>query len=129
MLDLDLVRKRFGKEIVVYRIAKGISQEAMAKKLDISRGRLSRLENGTTPVDDHILLGLYHECKKYVFFMLLYAFYGNRIRKLLKYFASDDYNPLLKSIIGNLRKNGPVDKPRYYDNDVVRVVYKRNKNT
>ena len=129
MLDLNLVRKRFGKEIALYRITKGISQEDMAKKLDISRASLSKLENGSNPIDDHVLLSLYRVCKKYKFFMLLYAFYGDRVRKALRYVEKSASNPLLIKLVEKLKKRGPVDKPRYYDNDAIRVVYKRNKNT
>ena len=131
MLDLTLLRKRFGKEIVLYRIKKKMSQEELAKRLHISRATLSTLENGTSKFDDFILLNLYHECKGYVFFMMLYAFYGSKIRSMVNLFRIGKSDSHVLKLLKRLRKLGPVDKPRYYDNDVIRVIYKpeKKKNT
>lgn len=131
MLKLELLRKRFGREIALYRIEKRISQEELSKRMNISRSKLSTIENGISPFDDFVLLALYKECGQYLFFMILYAFYGTVIRDYINTLEDNIYKPLLENVLNRIRKLGPVDRPRYYDNDIIRVVYKpdKDKNT
>ena len=127
MLELSLVRKRFGKEIAIYRLDKGICQDEMAKKLGLSRGTLSSIENGTSTIDDYLLVALYNECHLYLFFMILYAFFGAVVHEKIKEYSEGIYKPIIDRLMQKLRELGPVDKIRYYDNDDIRVTYKRTK--
>lgn len=49
-------RYEIGERIRRFRRGKGLSQICFAEELGISERTLSRIENGTTPIDIHLLL-------------------------------------------------------------------------
>ena len=97
----------------------------------IIRSDFIRLEKRPGKAESWMGIKEFEDKQAYVFFMLLYAFYGSKIRSMVNLFRIGKSDSHVLKLLKRLRKLGPVDKPRYYDNDVIRVIYKpeKKKNT
>ena len=117
--------ERFGVELVRYRYHFQLTQDEMAEKCHLTRFVIIGLEKGRSKLDFETLAKLYLECNKYLFFMLIYSFYGKHLLEKLPADFPMVSRERLAEWVDGLRKVYPVYGPRYYDREGRRV-YKKS---